>query len=122
MTKEKLKWIIKRLSYILEILHDGKTKISAYISGKKELIVIDNDVIAVLEIMDEIIEYEEIEWRKKIFTGLRKGYKDIVIMLDSPLGRTKYYEEKKKFVDKIYQCCIYKHLVDYEDILRAKVG
>ena len=102
--------------------HDGKTEMSIYISGEKEFIVIDDDVISVLEIMDEIIEYEGTEWRKKIYLGIRRGYNDIPIMIDSPLGRTKYYEEKRKFVDKIYQCCIYKHLVDYEDILRAKAG
>ena len=95
---------------------------NVYISGEKEYIVIDNDVVAVMEIMDEIIEYEETEWRKKLFIEIRKGYKDITIIIDSPMGRTKYYEEKNDFIDKIYQCCIYKRLVDYEDILRAKVG
>lgn len=104
------------------MLHDGKMEMSTYISGEKEFIVIDDDVIAVLEIMDEIIEYEETEWLKKIFIGLRKGYNDIAVMVDSPLGRTKYYEEKRKFIDKIYQCCIYKRLVAYEDILRVKAG
>ena len=104
------------------MLHDGKREMSVYISGEKEYIVIDNDVVAVLEIMDEIIEYEEIEWRKKIYLGIRNGYNDIPIMVNSPLGRTTYYEEKRKFVDKIYQCCIYKRLVDYEDILRTKAG
>ena len=110
------------MPYILEMLHDGRTEMSTYISGEKEFIVIDDDVIAVLGIMDEIIEYEETEWRKKIYLGIRSGYNDIPIMVDSPLGRTKYYEEKRKFIDTIYQCCIYKHMVDYKDILGTKAG
>ena len=122
MTKEKLKWIIKRLHYILEMLHDGKTEISIYISRKKEQIIIDNDVLAVIEIMDEIIDYEKTARRKNFYRGIRKGNRDISIIHNSPMERTKYYDAKREFVDKIYQCCIYKRLVDYEDILNTTVG
>ena len=110
------------MPYILEMIRDGRQETNIYISKEKEHIVVDDEVFAVLKIMDEIIEYEKEEWRKRIFTELRNGNKDIKIMMGTPIGRTKYYDEKKKFVDKIYQCCIYKHLVDYEDILRTKVG
>ena len=113
---------MKRLSYILKLQRSGKTETTVYISKKKERIVIDSDVIAVIEIMDEIIQYEEVKWRKKIFVEIRKGYKDISIIPNSPMERTKYYETKKEFVDKIYQCCIYKRLVDYEDILKTRIG
>ena len=122
MTKNKLKRIIKRLPYILEMIRDGRQETNIYISKEKEHIVVDDEVFAVLKIMDEIIEYEKEEWRKRIFTELRNGNKDIKIMMGTPIGRTKYYDEKKKFIDKIYQCCIYKHLVDYEDILKTRVG
>lgn len=101
MTKEKLKWIFKRLPYILEMLYDGESEISVYISGEKERIIIDEDVFAVMDIMDEIIEAEETEWRKKIFAEIRKGYKDIKIMINSPMGSTKYYEEKKEFIPRL---------------------
>ena len=104
------------------MIRDGRQETNIYISKEKEHIVVDYEVFAVLKIMDEIIEYEKEKWRKNIFTELRNGNKDIKIMMGTPIGRTKYYDEKKKFVDKIYQCCIYKHLVDYEDILRTKVG
>ena len=121
MTKEKLKWIIKRLPYILKMQQDGVTEIHVYISKRKEKIVLDNDVSAAIEIMDEIIDYEQIEWRKKFFMQIRKGRKDIAIIFDCPMERTTYYLAKKEFIDKIYQCCIYRGLVDYEDILNTKV-
>ena len=104
------------------MIRDGRQETNIYISKEKEHIVVDDEVFAVLKIMDEIIEYEKEEWRKRIFTELRNGNKDIKIMMGTPIGRTKYYDEKKKFVDKIYQCCIYKHLVAYEDILKTRVG
>ena len=100
---------------------DGVTEIHVYISKRKEKIVLDNDVSAAIEIMDEIIDHEQIEWRKKFFMQIRKGRKDIAIIFDCPMERTTYYLVKKEFIDKIYQCCIYRGLVDYEDILNTKV-
>ncbi|MBR2971054.1 MAG: hypothetical protein IKC48_04600 [Clostridia bacterium] len=122
MTKEKVKRIVKRLSYILEMMRDGKTECVVYISKAKEKIVVDDDVLLVIEIMDEIIENEQTEWRKKFFVGIRKGFNDIYIIHNCPMERTKYYAAKKAFVDKIYECCIYRGLVDYKDILNTIVG
>ncbi len=104
------------------MLRNGESEKEIYISQVKEKIVIDSDVMAVIEIIDEIIEYEKTEWRKKFFLGIRKGLKDVSIIMDSPMERTKYYEAKREFIDKIYQCCIYKRLVDYEDILKTRIG
>ena len=102
------------------MLRDGKTKINIRISRQKEDIIIDNDVLSVIEIMNEIIEYEKIEWRKKFFSEIKKGLSDVAIIVNYPMGRTKYYIAKKEFVDKIYQYCIYKGLLEYEDILKAE--
>lgn len=78
--------------------------------------------MAVIEIMDEIIDYEKTAWRKSFFQRIRKGSRDISIIRNSPMERTKYYDAKREFVNKIYQCCIYKRLVDYEDVLNTTVG
>lgn len=104
------------------MLKSGKSQMFIYVSKEKELITIDDDVIATIQIMREIIEYEKIDWRKAIFTKISKGYSDASIMVNSPVGRTKYYDAKKEFIDKIYQCCIFKGLVDYKDILGTKTG
>lgn len=102
------------------MLRNGTNEIYVYIRKEKEKIVIDDEVITIINIMDEIIENEETKWCKNIFIEIRKGYKDISIMSDSPTGRTKYYEAKKEFIDRIYQCCIYKGMVKYDDILKTK--
>ena len=51
MTEEKLKWIMKRLPYILKMIHDDINEICVYISKRKERIVIDDDVVAVMDII-----------------------------------------------------------------------
>ena len=106
----------------MNMLRNGESQTFVYISREKELITIDDDVIAILKIMKEIIESETIDWRKSIFTKISKGYSDASIMVNSPVGRTKYYDAKKEFIDKIYQCCIFKGLVDYKDILGTRTG
>ncbi len=122
LTKEKLKWIIKRLSYIFQMKRKGITELSVYISKKKEKIIIDKDVVAVMEIIDEIVDNEQIEWVKQVFKNIKMGRHDVFIIMECPVERTKYYEMKKEFIDKIYQCCIFKGLVEYEDILNASIG
>ena len=99
------------------MLRNGKSQMSVYISGKKESIAIDDDVVAVMKIMKEIIDSEKIDWRKTVYTGISKGHSDSAIIINSPIEHTKYYDIKKEFIEKIYQCCIFKRLVDYKDIL-----
>lgn len=120
LTKERLKKIIKRLPYILRMMREGKNEMNVYISGEKEKIVIDSEVLVVMDIMDEIVENEEIEWCRIFFTEIKKGCRDISIIPKSPMGRTKYYDAKKEFIERIYQCCIYRGMVEYEDILKSK--
>ena len=122
LTKEKIKHVLRRLPYVLEMLNEGKTEAYFYISKRMEKVVIDEEVRAIVEILDEIISREDALWLKKIFLRVRKGNKDIYIMMDSPIGRGKYYLIKAQLVDKIYDCCIYRGFVSYEDILNERMG
>lgn len=122
MNKAKIKWTLKRFSYILILLKSGKTEATFYISKRKEKIIIDDEVKAIIEIIDEIIEWEKEAWLKDFFVQVRKGNKDIRILIDSPLEKGKYYQTKERFINKIYQCCIYKGWVSYEDIMNENIG
>ena len=122
MTKDKLKRIIKRLSYILTMLKEGKEEKYVYIGHRKERIEIDGDVKAVIKIIEEIIENEKTEWLKELLTDIKEGWKDYKIVIQFPIERSKYYQIKERFVNKIYQCCIYRGLVEYQDILDEEIG
>ena len=122
MTKDKIRHVLRRLPYVLELLNENKTESYFYISKRTEKIVVDEEVRAIVEILDEIISREDSLWLKKIFLKVRKGNKDIYIMMDSPIGRGKYYLIKTQLVDKIYDCCIYRGFVSYEDILNERMG
>ena len=122
MTKEKVKYVIKRLPYILKMINQGIIEKNFYISGNKEKIIIDEEVISIIEIVDEVIDHEKLFWLKKVFVDIKNGKSDVSIILNSPMERTKYYEIKREFINKIYICCVYKGLVPYEDILKSKIG
>ena len=122
LTKEKLKWIIRRISYINHMIKTNVHEGFISIGKRKEKIIIDNDTKIVVSIIDQVIENEQEPWLKTFYSKLKKGQKDISIITASPVERTKYYLVKEKFINKIYQCCIFKGIVPYEDILNDKIG
>lgn len=121
LTKEKLDWIIKRLSYILDMLNHNKSECFYHISNRKEKIVIDDSVLTVLKIIDEIFDVETTIWVRDAITMLIKGKSDVFIIHKIPIERTKYYLFKKAFKEKIFQCCIAKKMVTYDNILYSKL-
>lgn len=122
MTKEKVKYIVKRLSYFSKMQAQGVKEADYRISKRKEHLVLDEEVLAVIGVMEEIIESEETKWLQDLLKEVRYGRKDVTIQIDSPVARTKYYQTKERFVNKVYECCIYKGYVSYEDILKNDIG
>lgn len=101
---------------------EGKTEAEYWISKRKEYFVIDGEVLAVFEIFGDIIESERTPWVKELLKDVRRGRKDISIQRDSPVARTKYYMTKERFINKVYECCIWKQLVPYEEVLKSDIG
>ena len=122
LTKEKVKYIVKRLSYFSKMQAEGVKEADYRISKRKEHLVLDEEVLAVIGVMEEIIESEEMKWLQDLLKEVRYGRKDVTIQIDSPVARTKYYQTKERFVNKVYECCIYKGYVSYEDILKNDIG
>lgn len=117
LTKEKLKEIVKYLPEIIRELNKPNNRCRK----RRGMIEIDEDVIAVLKIIEDIIEYENIEWLRKWIIELKSDKTDIRLLADMPISRTEYYLLKGKLVDKIYSCCACKGMVDYEDALRERI-
>jgi len=93
-----------------------------FVGKVRQKIFIDEDVLAVLKIVDEIIATEDSIWIRNVLIKIKKGYSDINIITFCPIEKTKYYELKKEFKNKVYQCCIFKQLVPYNDILKSRIG
>lgn len=108
MTKEKIRSVLKRLPQYIQMMKENKTEAYFYIlKGKrKERLTMDEEARVIVEIIDEIISSEKSQWLKEIFIKVRKGDKDVYIMIDRPLSKGKYYIIKERLVNKIYNCCI----------------
>ena len=104
------------------MMADGITEKDYWISKKKEHLVVDEGVIAVFDVIDDIIESEEEPWLKDVIKDIRRGRKGLAIEVESPVQHTKFNLTKERFISKVYECCIYKHFVTYEDILKSKIG
>lgn len=119
MHKTALFQIIKRISYVNEMIKKNIKEKTFYISGKKVKIVIDETVMSVIKIMDYIINIEDNESLKTIYKGIRNGKKDSTIMCDVLIGRTKYYILKSEFISKIMVCGVTNGLFDVEEVIRG---
>ena len=109
MTKETVKYIIKRLRYYIQMMEDGITEKDYWISKKKEHLVVDEGVLAVFGVIKDIIESEEEPWLQALLKDIRRGRKGLAIEVDSPVQHTKFQLTKERFINKVYECCIYKH-------------
>ena len=119
ITKLQIYTIVKRSSHIHNMIKHNIPKKVLHIGDTVETIEINDNVRIVLSIEDEIIKAEETQWLKEVLAGLRAGEKEIAFISNYPVARTKFYDVKKEFVNKIYDICIFNGLVSYEDILKG---
>ena len=54
--------------------------------------------------------------------GIKKGRSDVAIMQDVHWQKNAYYERKGRLIDKIFECCIYRRLVEYEEIMGRNIA
>ena len=122
LTRQKIKRVLMRLPYILRMMDEDITEGKFYISKKTEWIVIDEDVKAIVGIINDILKRHSGNWAMDILQGKCVGEKDIKIMRDSPTSPNGYYYIKKELIHKIYACCATKGLIPYEEIINEAIG
>lgn len=93
-----------------------------YVGGRKFEIPITCEVKAIFEIIEEIQAYENTECMISMIKRWNQGSSDKSIMNDKPISRNAYYDRKEKFINKIFDCCIYRGYVKYEEIMEEKIG
>ena len=120
MTKKGIENIVKRYTFIRKAMGEGKDTAVFYIGNRKKSIYITVEVKMVCEIIDEIYSQSD-NWIKLLIDGLRKGYSDRKLILRLPWEKNAYYERKHKFIDKIYKCCIYRNMVEYDEIISEEI-
>lgn len=120
--KAHIEEVLRRYSYIQTALKEGKTEVNFYVGKRKQKIVIDATLKIIFAIIEDIAKQEKDIYIKMMIEGIKKGDSDKYIMTHLPMEKNAYYDRKKKFIDKIYQCCICKGLISYEEILNESIG
>ena len=115
MTKDMVEEIVKRYPYIIRAVKEGRDAAVFSIGNRKMRIAVGEETKAVCSII------EEIRYILKMIEGLKRGESDVAIIQKVAWERNAYYERKKRFIEKIYKCCIGRHMVAYEDILAEEI-
>lgn len=84
--------------------------------------MLDDEVKIILEVVDDVCNSVQPTWMRAIMQKITEGKKDVYIMMHSPVGREKYYQSKERLINMIYNCCISRGLVSYQEILREDIG
>lgn len=122
MTKAELIYMLQRYHFIANGIRSNKKQIIVYIGNRKEVIDIDEQVKTVFSVIDDIMSNESPLIVKIMTYWLKYGHTDEAIIIRTPVSRSSYYRLKRTIENKIYQCCILRGLVTYEELLSDKIG
>ena len=122
MTKAELDYILQRYRIIKKAMKEKKHSISFYIGKRKEVIVIDDKIKAVFSIINDLMHHEKPMVVSIMRYWFKLGYGDIRILSMVPLSRSSYYRIKRTIENKIYQCCIFRGLVSYDELMNERIG
>ena len=122
MTKERVEEIVKRYPFVIKAIIEGKKAAEFQISKRKFQIKITEEDKAICEIFEGIRRRERDQDVLRMINGLRKGRTDTAIMQDVHWRKNAYYDRKSKLIDKIYECCICRGYVDYEEIMSREIA
>ena len=111
------------MPYIYQLIQEGRSEGSFYINHYTEKITVDEETKTVIEIFEDIQQRAESDfyiWT--ILQQMKKGGKDVRIIMGCPMSRAKYYVVKEHLINRIYECCVCRGLVSYEEILKEDIG
>ena len=122
MTKKRVEEIVKRYPFVIKATKEGKEAAEFQISKRNFQIKITDEDKAICEIFEDIRRRERDPDVLRMINGLRKGRTDTAIMQDVHWRKNAYYDRKSKLIDKIYECCICRRYVDYEEIMSREIA
>lgn len=122
MTKADVEEIVKRYPFVIEAAKAGEKTAAFYIGNRKQIFEITEGVKAVYAILEEIEESERDRDVLCMIDGVKKGRSDVAIMQNVYWQKNAYYERKDRLIDKIFECCISKGFVRYEEIMNRSIA
>jgi len=122
MTKEEVENVIKRYSYIAPCIKKADDRVVFYTGKRRHVVEINDEIKIICEIIEIVYAREKEDWVRIMIKGILRGDSDVKIMNGVPGSRNFYYAKKTAFFEKIYECCIVRGLVTYEEILGEEIA
>ena len=122
MTREEVEKIIRRFKFIKTAIKNKLSQAVFYIGKRKQSVEITAEVETVYEIIELVYKNENDTWIKYMIKLIKGGKTDVFIMQETHCSRSAYYAKKEAFIQKVYNCCIARNLVSFEEILMEKIA
>lgn len=122
MTKDAVENVIKRYAQITYALERDLRYAIFYVGKRREVIEITDEIKKVCEIIKNVLNKEKDFFIRQMIKDIIAGKTDIYIMQNMPYSKNAYYTRKQGFIEKVYDCCIARRLVSYEDVLNEEIA
>ncbi len=121
MTKSDIEMVVKRYPRIKNMVKQKKNQDSFYLGNRLKRLELTDEIKIIYETVEDVYLHIREGWIKRIIGGILKGESDVYLLHDIPCSRSLYYSIKKGFIEKIYQCCIAKQMITYDELLRMEI-
>ena len=122
MTKITIETIIKRYQYVIDAIKQGLSRTSFYVGNRKFVLDITEETKTVCDLVKIVVAAEKSNTIKQMINQIIAGQTDVFIMSVVPYSRNAYYDKKKAIIEKVYNCCISRGLVSFEEILNEGIA
>ena len=116
MTKDEMKYLLKRYRFLHEAIRNQKNSAFFTISRRQERIVIDPEILkfsnAVQKALEKTDDYEKHFMEQLVL----EGKSDVYIFTHNHVTRSSYYSYKETFLDRLFCLCIIAGLVSEDEI------
>ena len=116
MTKVEIEHILKRMPQVERAIRKHQTVACFYVGNRREVIEITKNIYLIRAIVEDIIQKEDHYIGLIVEYHIKQGKSDRYIITQLPLSKNSYYRLKQRIHEKIYNCCIEKGVVSYEEI------
>ena len=121
MKKSDIEYILKRMPQIEKAIKRKQAVACFYVGNRKEVIPITANVYLIREIVEDVIKKGNNYIREIVEYHIKQGKSDIFILTQLPMAKNCYYRLKNKIHERIFNCCIERGAVSYDEIFIEEI-
>lgn len=117
MTKDEIRYLLKRYCYIYEALKNEKLSAFFSISGRKERIEITDTIKKFSNAVLKALEKETNDFTRGILnSSVIEGNSDIFVFTHFTITRGSFYAVKENFFNRLFCLCVHAGIVSEDEI------